>query len=104
MESVLKELEKKSAPRVIAGMTLEEIKDRVAKVYGISPEELSRKGRKGPVTHAKAAFIYLGTQFKGQTCHSMGQLTAMTVQSASAAKFRGEVFVRDNLDLQKLIN
>jgi hypothetical protein len=83
---------------------LEEIKDRVAKVYGLSPEALSRKGRKGPVTHAKAALIYLGTQFKGQTCHSMGQLTGIKVQSASAAKFRGEVFVRDNLDLQKLIN
>ncbi len=104
VEGVLKELEKKSAPRVIVGMTLDEIKDRVAKVYGISPEELSRRGRKGPVTQAKAALIYLGTQFKGQTCHSMGQLTAMTVQSASAAKFRGEVFVRNNLDLQKLIN
>jgi chromosomal replication initiation ATPase DnaA len=47
-------------------MTLEEIKDRVAEIYGLSPEELSRKGRKGPVTHAKAALIYLGTQFKGQ--------------------------------------
>jgi chromosomal replication initiation ATPase DnaA len=66
VESVLKILEKESAPSVIAGMTLDEIKDRVAKVYGLSPEELSRKGRKGPVTHAKAALIYLGTQFKGQ--------------------------------------
>jgi len=104
VENVLKGLEKESTPSVIAGMTLEEIKDRVAKVYGLSPEDLSRKGRKGPVTHAKAALIYLGTQFKGETCQSMGRKTAMTVQSASAAKFRGEGFVRDNLDLQKLIN
>ncbi|MBK8869471.1 MAG: transposase [Elusimicrobia bacterium] len=104
VEGVLKELEKTAAPSVISGMTLDELKNRVAKVYGLLPEELSRKGRKGAVTHAKAALIYLGTQFKGQTCQSMGQLTAMTVQSASAAKFRGEVLVRDNSDLQKLIN
>ena len=104
VEGVLKELEKTAARSVISGMTLDELKKRVAKVYGLLPEELSRKGRKGAVTHAKAALIYLGTQFKGQTCQSMGQLTAMTVQSASAAKFRGEVLVRDNSDLQKLIN
>jgi hypothetical protein len=82
---------------------LEEIKDRVAKVYGLSPEALSRKGRKGPVTHAKVALIYLGS-VQGPNLSFYGPVDGDKGAIRIAAKFRGEVFVRDNLDLQKLIN
>lgn len=104
VESVLNEKEIIETPRALIPLTLEELAEKVAKAYGVSLNELTRKGRREAVTRAKAVFIYLGTQFKKQSCRKMGELTGMTVQSASEAKFRGEAFIEDNPGLNKLIN
>jgi putative transposase len=104
VEEVLKKIEKREDPSPIKQMSLADLTERIAKAYGVLGKELTQKGRRDPVSRAKAVLIYLGTHFKGHTCHSMGQMTAMTVQSASLAKSRGESFLRSDPELLKLIN
>jgi putative transposase len=104
VEGILKEIEKKAAPHAINKISLEELTERVAKAYGLSREDLTRKGRRSPIPNAKAALVYLCTTYKSLTCQFMGDFTAITVQSASMAKSRGELIVRENPELNKLIN
>lgn len=104
VQEILKEVEKKDVPKDIDRLSLTDLTERVATLHGLSVYELTRKGRREPVSQAKAVLIYLGIHFKGQTCQLMGEMTGMTVQSASIAKLRGENFVKSNPDLRKLIN
>ncbi|MBL8024674.1 MAG: transposase [Elusimicrobia bacterium] len=104
VETVLKKIEKRAAPSPIKNISVTDLLDRVAALHNLSRKDLTQKGRRGPVSQAKAVLIYLGTHYKGQTCQFMGQMTAMTVQSASIAKIRGETLVQKNHELRKLIN
>jgi putative transposase len=102
VEAVLKEAEKESLVKL--NLSIEDLTEKVAKAMKVDKRDLLRKGRRLPVSEAKALLIYLGTSYKGLSCKSMAEMTGMSVQAASKAKERGRGFLESIPELSKLIS
>ncbi|MBK8575920.1 MAG: transposase [Elusimicrobia bacterium] len=101
VESVLKEAEKESLEKTT--LSIHEIAEMVAGEMNVDLKDLLRKGRRDPVSKAKAVLIFLGTRLKGLSCKSMAEMTGMSIQAASMAKERGSFLLESIPVLSKLI-
>jgi REP element-mobilizing transposase RayT len=104
VESVLRSAERDAAPNPLRECPFERLVERVAMYFKIPKKDLLHKGRRIIVCRAKAVLIHLATNYKGQSCKAMGELTGMSFQAASKARERGALLWDEDSELRKLIS
>ena len=85
-------------------LSIDEIAEMVGEEMDVDIKDLFTKGRRAPVSRAKAVLIWLGTRCKGLSTVSMADMTGMSPQAASKAKERGSVLIKSFPALSKLIS
>jgi len=82
---------------------LRSIAKHIASAYAIPERSLFERGRQPVVSQAKAAFIFAGVDYLGQTVQAMARLTRMSAPAASKAKHRGAE-AKEKINFSKLLS
>lgn len=72
------------------GMNLDDLQNRIADLFGLQPEDLSRRGRQNEYSEARALFCYLAVRSLLHSGVKVGVKLNMGVSSVSRAVRRGE--------------
>jgi REP element-mobilizing transposase RayT len=82
------------------GMDLDTLRNRVADLFQLQPEDLGRRGRQSQNSEARALFCYLGVRSLRHTGVKVGAELAMGVSSVSRAVRRGEDLLASRPDVK----
>lgn len=107
VERVTKEAEtllKKKIELRRQGINLRSIARQITESAGLERRALFTRGRRDPVSRAKAVLIFMGVDLFSRTTKEMAALTKMSLAGASKARERGEILVNQDPIWKNLLN
>jgi REP element-mobilizing transposase RayT len=90
--------------RIIPPTSLAELVYRVAAYFSLPEEAILRHGKSKPVSEARGILAYLAIREYGFKGIEVGKVLSLTSSGVSIAQRRGELLIRSNPELRKVIS